>query len=398
MGIFITLHGVNAQDIRCGIERFSTEFLSANPDQVLEMKKDEAFYESWRKSQHGPTGGGDSIMIPVVFHVFADNANTLVPLKQCQSALNKANEDFNGRNADLATIDPEFKALASTYKFHFSLAQIDPNGNPTTGVTYHPIDSGFAKTTMDTHIAGFAWDNYKYVNIYVMNCLFSDGVYNNSGFAFYPNTSMSDKKTARIVYNYWYLGNTGSSIASGEFQSTFTHELGHFFNLYHTFNSGSCVDYDGVDDTPSSDVAGGGCGPAATHCGHHINGENYMDYNASCYKMFTKGQVDRIDAALFHASRFPLWQTSNLIATGILAPTGTSEAKNISNIHFTLRTNAIFTDADEVQLYSLFGSALPVRKNGNMISLDEINGLIIVVLKKDGGLSVKKLFVNTPQE
>ncbi len=49
-----------------------------------------------------------------------------------------------------------------------------------------------------------------------------------------------------------------------------------------------------------------------------INYENYMGYDSAggCAKMFTKGQTDRMYAALNHSARFSLWQNANLIATG----------------------------------------------------------------------------------
>ena len=63
-----------------------------------------------------------------------------------------------------------------------------------------------------------------------------------------------------------------------------------------------------------------------------------MDYNgAFCgYKNFTKGQVARMDATLNlnDVTRFPLWQTSNLIITGLLDPSAIEEVNSIevSNI------------------------------------------------------------------
>ncbi|WP_264480678.1 M43 family zinc metalloprotease, partial [Psychrobacter sp. I-STPA6b] len=83
----------------------------------------------------------------------------------------------------------------------------------------------------DNQIAADAWDNYKYMNVYIQAELYADGDSGQSGVAWYPNSSMSDANTARVVYNGAYLhGNTGK-----EFASVFTHEFGHFFNLIHTF-------------------------------------------------------------------------------------------------------------------------------------------------------------------
>lgn len=332
-------------------------------------------------------------IIPVVFHVFANNAQALVPVNQCQSGLDKINEDFNAWNADLNTIDPEFAPLASSLKINFVLAQKDINGNPTTGVNYHPVDSGFGSyQVMDNIITQYAWDNYKYMNIYIMLDLFGDGVNNNSGIAYPPNTWNSDNKVDRIVYNYWYLGNTGSSIADGEFQSVLTHEYGHWLGLGHTFG-GNCNDADGIADTPPSDVAGGGCGPNANHCGGNINGENYMDYNASCYKMYTQGQITAMIAALQHPTRFPLWQQSNLIAAGLGQYVGIK--KNIKHeVKCIVNDNILYTDAEKFFIYDLLGNIVVQQSSCHSYSLSSIaSGAYIVSLEKEGQQQFKKITV-----
>lgn len=257
----------------------------------------------------------EQFVIPVVFHVFNSSGASAIPMSQIQSALDKANEDFNLQNSDAATIDPLFDPLKAGLNVKFVLAKLDPNGQATTGVNYYPTQSGFGGINMNNTVASYAWDNYKYVNIYVMRDLYNDGVTNNSGVAWYPDNWMSNNNLARVVYNDLYLGNSGTSVASGEFQSVFTHELGHFFNLKHTFENGCAGAGDDVGDTPPT-TGSVGCSNA-WDCGGYTNGENYMDYNSTCYKMFTKGQIQRVKDALYnHPTRNSLWTKSNLIATG----------------------------------------------------------------------------------
>jgi len=82
-------------------------------------------------------------VIPVVFHVFADDAETTVPLEQLQSALDIANRDLNGLNDDYDDVDPFFLDIRGKMTITLALATIDPEGNTTNGATYHPKNKAF---------------------------------------------------------------------------------------------------------------------------------------------------------------------------------------------------------------------------------------------------------------
>jgi hypothetical protein len=267
-------------------------------------------------------------VIPVVFHVYGTTQGGM-PVNDAIiiDAMDKLNTDFHGLNADYGTVHNNFLSIRDFMPdVRFALAEIDPIGNPTTGIIYHPVASGFANGSgYDALIQADAWDNYKYMNIYIQNDLFNDGVTNNSGYAYYPSSGMSDNNTARIVYNGAYLGI--NCTWEPEFASTLTHEYGHWLNLIHTFDGGCVAPNDQVADTPPCDYLGASypCHPTSSansplNCvSQLINAENYMDYSGAsgCYKMFTQGQVLRMYAALSDPSRQPLWQTSNLVATGL---------------------------------------------------------------------------------
>lgn len=300
----------SASDIKCGFNS------SQIPDEVQIYKDKQSKVGNQVLSSSGSFDCMQHYVIPVVFHVFADNAATTVPLAQVQSALDILNRDINGLNDDYDSVDPYFLDRRDKLNITFALATIDPDGKPTTGVTYHPNNSGFGNyLNYDDTVKSYSWDNYKYMNIYIMLDLYANGVNNASGIAWYPNTAMSDNGLARIVYNYSYLGNNGSSFADPNFQSVFTHEAGHWLNLIHTFEGGCEGDNDNVDDTPST-MQSAGCEDGTFSCGHPANGDNYMDYT-DCYSMFTQGQVARMtDALTLHPTRIALWQIENLKATG----------------------------------------------------------------------------------
>ncbi len=261
-----------------------------------------------------------TVTIPVVVHVFGETQwGKTVTYEKVKNAIAIVNEDFNGLNADYNTVDPVFNGIKSKMNIKFALAKIDPDGGSTSGVVFHQEEKGFANGSgYDSEIAYYAWDNYKYMNVYIMGDTKDDGVSTNSGTAWLPDTSMSDQNIARVVYNGQYLHD---NYFNKEF-AQLTHEFGHWLNLYHTFNGG-CDDANGdfVSDTPKEDSTGGdkGCTVGASECGNLINYENYMGYDAAagCSKMFTQGQVTRMMIALDHPARKPLWQPENLTATGV---------------------------------------------------------------------------------
>ncbi|PCH85845.1 MAG: hypothetical protein COB88_09275, partial [Flavobacteriales bacterium] len=146
-----------------------------------------------------------------------------------------------------------------------------------------------------------------------------------TAYAYYPSTTNTNNNTDGIFYSSirWGYGTHSELALDQDWASVGTHEVGHWINLRHTFENGCSFPGDYVDDTPPT--TGGtielaGCLNNDQSCSVSTNGENYMDYNHDCKKMFTQGQVDRMTAALSLPSRIMLWSQSNLQATGCALP------------------------------------------------------------------------------
>lgn len=311
------LHAQRKDNARqCRASEVNEELFIQNPQSRKEFQNFNDFTQNFTKIKGLGQKAGETYVIPVVFHVYGTTQNgKTVTQQKIKTALDVLNKDFIGQNDDWNTIDPYFDSRKAALSIRFALAQKDPNGNNTTGVIFYNQASGMGNYSSPI-VARDGWDNYKYMNVYITADLYGDGSPYNSGVAWYPNTSMSNQGIARVVYNGQYIhGNT-----SKEFASVLTHEFGHFFNLIHT-HEGGCGGTDQVSDTPQdSTSSGSGDCNETVDCGQRINYENYMGYNSSqgCAKMYTRGQVDRMLAALQHPARKPLWQESNLIATGVL--------------------------------------------------------------------------------
>lgn len=105
-----------------------------------------------------------------------------------------------------------------------------------------------------------------------------------------------------VAINSFAIGGEGncgaiSSLETLDRGRTLSHEIGHFFFLFHIWGEG-CEKDDGVADTPDSQGPNWGCPDMnRTTCGSRDLHMNYMDYtNDECMYMFSAGQSTRMEA------------------------------------------------------------------------------------------------------
>ncbi|AQQ00777.1 hypothetical protein B0W48_13745 [Pseudoalteromonas aliena] len=279
--------------------------------------------------------------IPVVFHVYGDEYNCSDATAKCLTdekiaqALKFVNEDFQGLNTEDGPIASQFQAIRKNHNVEFVLAKKTPNGSPSTGIVRHQREqAGFGQNSNESAeiqdlISADSWDNFKYMNVYLMHDLYADGGTNSSGIAWYPELSMSNAGTARVVYNGHF---TGANTNHNQ-RSILTHEFGHWLNLIHTFEGKTCsvtnqafckITGDRSCDTPQMSLPEPMQNNAKNCLGEATNTENFMHYSDN-YAMFTQEQVERMTAALHHPARSTLWSNDNLIATGLSEYTSNSD-------------------------------------------------------------------------
>ncbi|ROT35078.1 zincin [Sodiomyces alkalinus F11] len=139
--------------------------------------------------------------------------------------------------------------------------------------------------------------DYRTLNLYFLR-----SVSGNLGYCYFP-TYASPGSTAFVRDGCTVLFSSvpGGSSTNFNLGKTATHEIGHWLNLYHTFQGGCTGSGDLVADTPAQASPSSGCPHGRDSCPSQPGLDpihNYMDYsNDACYTEFTEGQRVRMHNA-----------------------------------------------------------------------------------------------------
>lgn len=322
---------INAQQIhRCYTNEYIDYLSKTNPTikQNIKNSFDAAKLHASSQISLKSTAPTTIYRIPVVFHIVYNTTEENMPDSLIYSQLEVLNKDFRKLNADTVNHRTIFKDRAADVGFDFFLATIDPDGNPTTGITRTETNvTSFQATFPDFDMdkmkfsvsnGADAWDTDNYLNIWVCNTGGSI-----LGFAYPPETAPNwqagqvptNHGKWGVVISYEVFG-FNNPLATGGLNiadqgRTAVHEVGHYFGLRHIWGDAGSVFFpgpdcditkdDGIDDTPhmGENSQTSGCNINKNSC---TNGEtpdepdmfeNYMDYSVeSCQNMFTQGQAD----------------------------------------------------------------------------------------------------------
>ena len=307
---------------KCHAEIMFQEAAAKDPKVLQNREALEHFTEEYINSGAASRASSVVKVIPVVVHVVHYGGAENISKAQIDDQIRVLNEDFQRLNPDTVNTPAAFVPVAGNAGVEFRLAQIDPDGNCTDGVTriYSPLTYNARNNVKSLR----CWPRDKYLNMWVVNSIAN---VNGSpgmviGFAQFPGGADS---TDGVVIKYDYMGTIGAAANSQNAGRTATHEVGHWLNLRHIWGDATCgTDY--VTDTPTQYAANlSNCPtwPSVSNCsGNAPNGDmftNYMDYtNGPCQNMFSAGQAARMQATLNSAvsGRNNLWSSTNLAATG----------------------------------------------------------------------------------
>lgn len=339
---FLTLSAVataqQSQKLDCHTDEIHKQMLEKNPGLQAQYDQAERDIAEWIKTNKGQKTNV-TYTVPVVVHIMHEYGPEYIPDSHVHAMIDEVNKDFQKLAADTAQIAAAFTGIAGDMDMQFRLATKDPSGNCTNGINriYDPTftnHGGCPNGNCGT--SRFSWPRDNYLNIWVVKDI-------GSGAGAYAYLAQSQVPTGLdgVVCRYTQF----SPLSQNPNTRTMTHEIGHYFNLYHTWgttnNQGlpsNCNQDDFVQDTPNCIGTLGGCNLSRTTCSTLDNIQNHMDYS-NCPRMFTNGQITRMQAAV------STWR-STLVSPANLLATGTDDA-SYQNIP-TCTPIVEFTASDEI--------------------------------------------------
>lgn len=305
---------------------------------------DAYIYRKKMEGFEGETISGRSILtIPVVVHIMhtpedtlADNSGSNLSDLRVQQAIDDLNDLFRNRGSFAG--DPMFTNAGITSvdtEIEFCLAEFDPQGNPTSGITRTPtpLSNLYRDDTCPGQVINQDeclknldyWDSNDYMNIWLVNsiCTSKSSLNARCGLTGYSYSAAAHGKPydGPVLISSVFGG-------TSENASYVAHEVGHYLDLLDTYydppgpkpsctNNNCLLDGDKICDTPpDSDPLAGSCmaNQRSNSCSTDADDtsannpfdtdvqdmyENYMDNAGSgCRNTFTVGQRDRMRIAL----------------------------------------------------------------------------------------------------
>jgi Pregnancy-associated plasma protein-A len=282
----------------CGTMEVHHRLLEAEPTYRARQSELEQHTVSWLERAEFLRPG--VTRIPVVVHVVYNAQQDNISDQQIASQIDALNKDYRATNPDRAKVPPVWAGLVTDVRIEFFLADHNPTGQATNGITRTQTQATSFSTHDEVKSAAKGgvdpWPADRFLNIWV--CRLGGGLL---GYAQFPGGPAA---TDGVVILTSAFGTTGTATAPFNLGRSATHEVGHWLNLHHIWaDTSDCSGTDFCADTPTQQAPNFNK-PTFPHisCTNGPNGDmfmNYMDYvDDDTMVMFTTQQVARMQAAL----------------------------------------------------------------------------------------------------
>lgn len=288
------------------------------------LQSNHNLFHEFYNSNNGRAISDTFLYVRVVVHVVYNTPEENLPDSVILNQINVLNQDYGRMNADTVNMRPVFAPVAGVdSRIRFLLADTDPQGNPTNGITrtsttkttfFNIASGGLAEDVKSTANGGIdPWDQSRYLNIWVCDMSIPFLGPAILGYAVPPSglPNWDAGSTAGIsdgvVIQYQVFGSNNPnplSVGGTTYAvkgRTPVHEVGHYLGLRHIWgDANNCTGEDGINDTPkANDASAQDCDTTKNTCVDAIAGidmpdmiENYMDYSAEdCQNSFTMEQL-----------------------------------------------------------------------------------------------------------
>ncbi|MCE3296743.1 MAG: hypothetical protein K0R65_2457 [Crocinitomicaceae bacterium] len=361
--------------------------------------------------------------IPVVFHVVYNNPEENISDEILQNQIDILNADYARLNADTVNLRSEFDPVAGATNIRFALAQVDPDGNPTTGITRTEtnietfgtlfLDFDVLEQVKSTANGGIdPWDQAHYLNIWVCDMsidFLGEQFVMLLGYATPPDglpnwpAGSVDGLGDGVVLQYHAVGDedhNGNDMVPGSLGRTAVHEVGHYLGLRHIWGDGDCTEDDGVEDTPdATEASEQDCNLTRNSCNADVVGlgdlhdmvENFMDYSAeTCQNSFTRKQTDLMHGVLEN-DRYDLVHANPVLGLQELPAVAFDAFPNPADSYIKIKAKEQISG---IEVHDVNGRMLAQNKvsgSENAISLDNLKaGVYVLTVHFSNGQTAQK--------